>query len=143
MGGIFMIGFDVRNINLKDYNDIIKLNRSLDYSSIKSITEDENSMIIVAQLNDDIIGYINFSILNDTGYKKNLAINEIMVEEKYRGLGVGHQLMIEAEKYALDYSAAYIVAIYNNYKDEEVDFYNRHGFRLNTERRYEKKPNIQ
>ncbi|MDV4152188.1 GNAT family N-acetyltransferase [Clostridium sp. AL.422] len=133
-----MVGFDVREISLKDYEDIIKLNRSLDYPSIKSIEEDENSMIIVAQLNDQIIGYMNFTILSDTGYNKNLAINEIIVEEKYRGLGVGHQLMIEAEKYAMDYNAASIVVIYNNYKEEEVDFYNRQGFRLNAERRYEK-----
>ncbi|MDU5106994.1 MULTISPECIES: GNAT family N-acetyltransferase [unclassified Clostridium] len=133
-----MVGFDVRNVNSKDYNDIVRLSEDLDYSSIKSIIEDENSKIIVAQLNDEIIGYINFTILNDTSYKSNLAIKEIMVEEKYRGLGVGHQLMIEAKKYAADYNAASIVAIYNNYKEEEVYFYNKEGFRLNDERRYEK-----
>lgn len=133
-----MVGFDVRNMNSKDYNDIVRLSEDLDYSSIKSIIEYENSKIIVAQLNDEIIGYINFTILNDTSYKSNLAINEIMVEEKYRGLGVGHQLMIEAEKYAADYNAASIVAIYNNYKEEEVYFYNKEGFKLNGERRYEK-----
>ena len=133
-----MVGFDVRRISSKDFDDIIKLNKSLDYSNIKSITEDENSMIVVAQLNDDVIGYINFTIINDTSYEKNLAINEIMVEEEYRGLGVGHQLMIEAEKYAMDYNATFIVALYNKYKDEEVNFYNKEGFKLNAERRYEK-----
>ena len=138
-----MVGFDVRKISLEEIDDILRLNRDLDYSSIKSITEDKNSMIIVAQLNDEIIGYIEFTIANDTSYKKKLAINEIVVEEEYRGLGVGHQLMIEAEKYAIDYNAAFIVAIYNKYKDEEVNFYNRQGFKLNAERRYEKLSYIQ
>lgn len=138
-----MVGFDVRNISLEDYNDIINLNTSLDYSSIRSIKEDKNSMIIVAQLNDDVIGYINFAILNDRNNRKNLAINNILVDGKYRGLGVGHQLMIEAEKYALDYNAASIVAINNNYKEGEVEFYNRQGFKLNKERRYEKQSYIQ
>ena len=138
-----MVGFDVRKISLEEIDDILRLNRDLDYSSIKSITEDKNSMIIVAQLNDEIIGYIEFTIANDTSYKKKLAINEIVVEEEYRGLGVGHQLMIEAEKYAADYNAASIVAIYNNYKEEEVYFYNKEGFRLNAERRYEKLSYIQ
>lgn len=133
-----MVGFDVRNISSEDYDDVIRLSEDLDYSSIKSIMEDENSKIIVAQLNDEIIGYINFTILNNRSYISNLAINEIMVEEKYRGLGVGHQLMIEAKKYAEDYNAASIVAIYNNYKEEEVYFYNKEGFKLNGERRYEK-----
>ena len=132
-----MVGFDVRKISSEDYDDVIRLSEDLDYSSIKSIIEDENSKIIVAQLNDEIIGYINFTILNNRSYISNLAINEIMVEEKYRGL-VGHQLMIEAKKYAEDYNAASIVATYNNYKEEEVYFYNKEGFRLNGERRYEK-----
>ena len=68
-----MVGFDVRNISSKDYNDIIRLSEDLDYSSLKSIMADENSKIIVAQLNDEIIGYINFIILNNVRIQKKDA----------------------------------------------------------------------
>ena len=138
-----MVGFDVRNISLGDYNDLLKLNLSLDYSSIKSIENDKNSMIFVAQLNDDIIGYINYSIGYDINYNKTLFIKDIVVEEKYRGLGVGHQLMLEAEKNAKSYNAVQLVALNNNYIEEEVEFYNRQGFKLNSESMYEKKYYIQ
>lgn len=138
-----MIGFDVRSVARKDCEDIIRLNSNIDFSAINSVIESEDFKIIVAQLNDEVIGYIKFQILSDASYKKNLSINDIVVDEKYRGLGVGHQLMIEAEKYALDYNAAFIVAINNNYKEEEAEFYNRQGFKLNKERRYEKQSYIQ
>ena len=138
-----MVGFDVRNISLGDYNDLVKLNLSLDYSSIKSIENDKNSMIFVAQLNDDIIGYINYSIGCDINYNKTLFIKDIVVDEKYRGLGVGHQLILEAEKNAKGYNAVQLVALNNNYIEEEVEFYNRQGFKLNSESMYEKKYYIQ
>ena len=138
-----MVGFDVRNISLGDYDDLLKLNLSLDYSSIKSIENDKNSMIFVAQLNDDIIGYINYSIGCDINYNKTLFINNIVVDEKYRGLGVGHQLILEAEKNAKGYNAVQLVALNNNYIEEEVEFYNRQGFKLNSESMYEKKYYIQ
>ena len=138
-----MVGFDVRNISLGDYDDLLKLNLSLDYSSIKSIENDKNSMIFVAQLNDDIIGYINYSIGYDINYNKTLFIKDIVVDEKYRGLGVGHQLILEAEKNAKGYNAVQLVALNNNYIEEEVEFYNRQGFKLNSESMYEKKYYIQ
>ena len=138
-----MVGFDVRNISLGDYDDLLKLNLSLDYSSIKSIENDKNSMIFVAQLNDDIIGYINYSIGFDINYNKTLFIKDIVVDEKYRGLGVGHQLILEAEKNAKGYNAVQLVALNNNYIEEEVEFYNRQGFKLNSESMYEKKYYIQ
>ena len=51
-----MVGFDVREIKLNDYEDIHKLNSKLDYLNIKSIAEDKRSITLVAQLNDDVIG---------------------------------------------------------------------------------------
>ena len=107
------------------------------------LENDKNSMIFVAQLNDDIIGYINYSIGCDINYNKTLFIKDIVVDEKYRGLGVGHQLILEAEKNAKGYNAVQLVALNNNYIEEEVEFYNRQGFKLNSESMYEKKYYIQ
>ena len=60
------------------------------------------------QLNDDVIGYAIFHISNENDYKGKIDIDDIFVEEMYRGLGVGHQLMIEVEKAAKDHKANYI-----------------------------------
>ena len=112
-----MIGFDIRNVNSKDYNEIIKLRESLKYPIIKPIEDYKSTMIFIAQLNDDIIGYINFTIFNSTSIKNILIVNEIIVQEKYRNLGVGHELIKEAYSYWEYYNAIWKIAIYNNYKN--------------------------
>lgn len=138
-----MVGFDVREIKLNDYEDIHKLNSKLDYSNIESIAEDESSITLVAQLNDDVIGYINSNINEDMNYNKKLEIKDMIVDEKYRGLGVGHQLMLELEKNAKQNEIMYIVNSNKEYDEEEVKFYNRQGFKLENGRQFIKNEYIQ
>ncbi|WP_066890813.1 GNAT family N-acetyltransferase [Clostridium nigeriense] len=138
-----MVGFDIRNIVKEDLEGVFRLNNSFDSSVINYQNEYKEHRTLVAQLNDDIIGYIKYEILNDETCKKILSINEVLVDEKYRGLGVGHQLMVEAEKMAKDYNITSLVVLNNNYLEEEVMFYKRQGFNLNIDRRYEKKYYIQ
>lgn len=138
-----MVGFDIRNIVKEDLEGVFRLNNSFDSSVINYQNEYKEHRTLVAQLNDDIIGYIKYEILNDKTCKEILSINEVLVDEKYRGLGVGHQLMVEAEKMAKDYNITSLVVLNNNYLEEEVMFYKRQGFNLNIDRRYEKKYYIQ
>ncbi|MCR1952459.1 MULTISPECIES: GNAT family N-acetyltransferase [unclassified Clostridium] len=138
-----MVGFDVREIKLNDYEDIHRLNSKLDYSNIKSIAEDKSSIVLVAQLNDDVIGYVNSNLIEDINYNKRLDINDIIVDEKYRGLGVGHQLILELEKNAKQNEVMYIVNSNKEYNEEEVKFYNRQGFKLDNKRQFIKNEYIQ
>ena len=138
-----MVGFDVRDMIKGDLEQVFKLNYKENFSLSNYQNDDSEHKILVAQLNDDIIGYIKYEILNDETCKKILSINEVLVDEKYRGLGVGHQLMVEAEKMAKDYNITSLVVLNNNYLEEEVMFYKRQGFNLNIDRRYEKKYYIQ
>ncbi len=138
-----MVGFDVREVNLKDYEDIYKLNSRLNYSNIKSISEDNKSLMIVAQLNNDVIGYINSNFNEDNNHNKTINIKDIIVDEKYRGLGVGHQLMLEVEKTAKDNEVNYIVSVNKDYHKEEIEFYNRQGFELDKDFKFVKKSYLQ
>lgn len=138
-----MVGFDVREIKLNDYEDIHKLNSKLDYLNIKSIAEDKRSITLVAQLNDDVIGYVDSNISEDLNYKRKLDINSMIVDEKYRGLGVGHQLILEIEKNAKQNEVAYIVNSNKEYNEEELKFFNRQGFELDNKRQFIKNEYIQ
>lgn len=138
-----MVGFDVREIKLNDYEDIHKLNSKLDYLNIKSIAEDKRSITLVAQLNDDVIGYVDSNINEDLNYKRKLDINSMIVDEKYRGLGVGHQLILELEKNAKQNEVAYIVNSNKEYNEEELKFFNRQGFELDNKRQFIKNEYIQ
>ena len=133
-----MIGFDIRRFEEKDYNNIINLNNNLDYFKIKSFVNDLNSYIIVAQLNDDIVGYASFTILSNTPYKKDLIINEILVDEGFRGLGIGHQLMLDIEKVCREYNVELISTLCNEFSDEELVFFSRHGFKFTDEMKFQK-----
>lgn len=138
-----MVGFDVREIKLNDYEDIHKLNSKLDYLNIKSIAEDKRSITLVAQLNDDVIGYVDSNISEDLNYKRKLDINSMIVDEKYRGLGVGYQLILELEKNAKQNEIAYIVNSNKEYNEEELKFFNRQGFELDNKRQFIKNEYIQ
>ncbi|MDB1949013.1 GNAT family N-acetyltransferase [Clostridium tertium] len=138
-----MVGFDVREIKLNDYEDIHKLNSKLDYLNIKSIAEDKRSITLVAQLNDDVIGYVDSNISEDLNYKRKLDINSMIVDEKYRGLGVGYQLILELEKNAKQNEVAYIVNSNKEYNEEELKFFNRQGFELDNKRQFIKNEYIQ
>ena len=138
-----MVGFDVREIKLNDYEDIHKLNSKLDYLNIKSIAEDKRSITLVAQLNDDVIGYVDSNISEDLNYKRKLDINSMIVDEKYRRLGVVHQLILELEKNAKQNEVAYIVNSNKEYNEEELKFFNRQGFELDNKRQFIKNEYIQ
>ena len=138
-----MVGFDVRNMIKEDLDRVFKLNNRGDFSLNNYENDYKEPKILVAQLNDDIIGYIKYEIIKGKNFKKGLVIKEIVVDESYRGLGVGHELMLEAEKVAKNYNIASLVILNNNYLEEEVMFYKRQGFNLNSDRRYEKKYSIQ
>lgn len=134
-----MVGFDVRNMRGNDLVGLIKLNNNIDSSRFYFLSEKNKYKVIVAQLNDEIVGYVNFEILKDITCKNTMSINEILVDEMYRGLGIGHQLILEAEKIAKNYNVSSLIVINNSYLEEEVVFYNRQGFNLNSDRIYEKK----
>lgn len=134
-----MIGFDIRNVHTEDYKAIQKLNSKLNNTKLKEIKGDKNCIAYVAQLNDDVIGYAIFHIFNENDYKGKVDIDDIFVEEIYRGLGVGHQLMIEVEKVAKDHKANYIIKSDDNFEEEGGDFLIREGFNYNIERGFEAK----
>lgn len=134
-----MVGFDVRNMRKNDLEGVVKLNNNIDLSTFYPLFKKNKYKVIVAQLNDDIVGYVNFEILNEMSCENAIYINEILVDELYRGLGVGHQIMLEAERFAKNYSISSFIVANDDYLEEEIVFYNRQGFNLSSDRVYEKK----
>lgn len=130
-----MVGFDVRKVILNDYEDIAKLNSKVDYLDLKAICNDKNTLMVVAQLNDDVIGYVKGNFIREA-YNIEVDVEDLIVDEMYRGLGVGHQLVLELEKCIKGGSVRYITTINRNYDDEKVKFFNRQGFTLYNNSRF-------
>ena len=134
-----MVGFDVRSMKENDLKDIIRLSNNISPLNNYLLFEKDRCNIIVAQLNDDVIGYLSFEILSNINFKDSIYINKILVDEMYRGLGVGHQLMLQVEEFAKSYGILSSVIVNDRYLDEEELFFYRQGFNLNSNRIYEKK----
>ena len=66
----------------EDYKDIVKLNPNILHFDGEDSLEEKT--IIVAQLNDDVIGYLKY----DVDENNRVKIVDL-VDEMYRGLGVG------------------------------------------------------
>lgn len=129
-----MVGFDVRTIKKGDYNYIIKLNSDKAYLEEELVRDNK---IIVAQLNDDVIGYLKYDIDENNRVK----IIDLVVDEMYRGLGVGYQLLLELEAHIRKEYVNDILVTGRKFTKEELNFYNRQGFRYNVNSNLEKRLN--
>ena len=130
-----MTGFDIREVKVEDYFDIIKINSEIEEGTIKLVKEDNNHLMIVGQLNDEVIGYIKGKVEIE---KESIVIESFSVDEKYRGLGVGYQLLLEIEKELNNRKIKNLVHINKAYDEDEVRFFNRQGFILGDNLNYEK-----
>jgi len=59
-----------------------------------------------------------------------LFINYIYIGKKYRGDGIGNQLLAVAEKYAIENNVDGIMLVCDTHKKSVVDWYLRHGYML-------------
>ncbi|NLL29705.1 MAG: GNAT family N-acetyltransferase [Clostridiales bacterium] len=130
-----MVGFDVRGVKKEDYKDIVKLNPNISHFDGEDSLEEKT--IIVAQLNDDVIGYLKY----DVDENNRVKIVDLVVDEMYRGLGVGYQLISELEFYIRKEYINEILVPRRKFTKEEVNFYDRQGFKLDDKSNLEKKLN--
>ena len=83
-----------------------------------------------------MIGFI-WLYLHEYFGEKRLHVNEVAVDEKYRGKGIGKTLISEAEKKASELDIETIDLFVSEINIGALNLYNRFGFQ--TERRYMKK----
>ncbi|GAB6168054.1 GNAT family N-acetyltransferase [Clostridium carnis] len=131
-----MVGFDIRECELEDYREICKLNKDFGYAykeeivlkRVKNILTNKRDIILVAQLNDDVIGYLHGSSYEALYSDLLVNILGFVVDEKFRSLGVGNELIKELEKWAKDnsFSGVRLISSYDSL--EAHKFYEKHGY---------------
>ncbi|WP_300382302.1 GNAT family N-acetyltransferase [Clostridium sp.] len=130
-----MVGFDIREVKVDDYLDISKINSKIKEGTIKLVKEDNNHLMIVGQLNDEVVGYLKGRIDFE---KKIMFIEGFSVDEKYKGLGIGYQLLLETEKELNNKSIESLIHLNKDYDEDEIKFFDRQGFVLGKGLNYEK-----
>ena len=142
----------MRKFNLiKEYNSIISNNNIINLISkineykgrqsylleTKKDTLDKyfenainNNVVLVAVLDDKIVGYLVGSLNTGYSYNKNIQaeLDNMCILEEYRKMGIGKQLFLEFKKICQNnnISELKVVASYDNLN--AIDFYKNNGF---------------
>lgn len=139
----------VKKAQLKDLEDIAKLNQKLFYSDSrfdktlntlwpkknksyykKSITSNEN-LALVALSDNKIIGYLIASIQKVESYRligKIAELENMFILDKFRNKGVGSLLVKEFFKWAKSKKLKRIKVIASADNIQAISFYKRNGF---------------
>lgn len=101
----------IRKIELKDLEQVFKLlnelyENKIDYSifsqKYKDSFKNENFYGIVAIEDNKVVGVLISEVINKLARKKNrLFIDDLIVNKKYRCLGIGKKLIENATDYAI------------------------------------------
>lgn len=143
------INYRIRNLNDKDLVDVAKLytlfwNDSMDISKMEQnfseLSKNPNYIFLCAEENGKVIGTIQ-GIICDELYGECvpfLVMENFVIAERYRGKGIGRQLLNELEKIGKERKCSQIIFITEADRKETIEFYERVGFSSTSHRGFKK-----
>lgn len=100
----------IRPLRQQDIDAVMKLHRELGWNPafqadgstllqrLKSLTAEENALLLVAEIKGRVIGYVHGVIITHLLFAgREMYVSEVFVMEKHRGHGVGRELMLAIE----------------------------------------------
>ena len=94
----------------------------------------ENKNMIVAKIQDKIVGYMTFSMKEKINpvirYRKYLAINAICVDEKNRENGIGTKLLNYAKEIGKENDCTDLFLTVNEENKNAIKLYEKFGFKV-------------
>ena len=131
-----MKGINIREIKVTDFKDIFLLNQELGYAyemekvriRIEYILENTKDIILIAQQNDEVIGYIHGSPYELLYSNSLIDILGFVVKEKFRNTGIGNILIEKIQCFAKEngYSGIRLVSGFDRLNAHR--FYEAHGY---------------
>ncbi|MBU6135598.1 MULTISPECIES: GNAT family N-acetyltransferase [Clostridium] len=126
----------IRRVSISDYKDIYMLNKELGYlyeeekvrKKIKYIIENKKDIILVAYINNNIIGYIHGSEYELLYSDSLINILGFVVKESYRKNGVGTALIDKLEEIAIEKKYSGIRLVSGIDREDAHRFYERNGY---------------
>ena len=119
----------ISKLNSSDLNEVKKLlieSFSLNYKKKINLNalSDSNSVFIVAKDGQAIVGYASLHLLNKLNRKTGL-IEDVAVNKKYRGLGIGKLIVNKLIELSKENNCDKIIL---NSNEEYLNFYKKIGF---------------
>lgn len=111
------------------------------YKSVEEVISKEyfeilvkNEEIYVAKLQNEIVGYVIFNIKEKENpsmrYRKQLNIDAICVDEKYRGKGIGTKILESVKEIAKSKECTDLYLTVNQENENAIKAYEKFGFKV-------------
>ena len=101
---------------------------------IQGVLEDACSEIFVAELQGNIIGFVTVMVLDARPIpilvpRRYVVVDNLVIDEHHRRLGVGSCLMSRAEQWAIENSATAIELSVYRFNQGAVELYTKLGYK--------------
>lgn len=99
--------------------------------AFEKIDSDQNHELIVAELNGEVIGTLHLIYLPSISYQGGTRsqVESVRVDSKYRGKGIGAQMMAHAIQHAQEHGAHVMQLTSHETRKDAHRFYERLGFK--------------
>ena len=126
----------IRPATLEDVAALVDLNDQLGYPATETelverlapiLASDEHSMLVAT---DDgrPIGWIHVALEHGMETSRAAVLRGLIVDERHRSMGIGHDLLRAAEDWARDRGCAVVIVRSRVTRDRAHRFYLREGF---------------
>ena len=127
---------NIREIKITDYKEIYLLNQELGYllsiekvkERISYITENTKDIILVAEQDNEVIGYIHGSPYETLYFDSLINILGFVVKKDYRNIGVGNVLINSLEDWSKQNGYSGIRLVSGDDRADAHRFYEKHGY---------------
>lgn len=125
------LNYKLFELEKKNYDSTLVLDWPLSEEG-KKYFEDliNNEYVIIALKDENVIGYLAGSI-NEKGTYELIQygeINNMLVDDKYRGLGIGKQLINKFKEYCKSKNITNLKVVASAKNKNAIEFYKRQGF---------------
>jgi len=132
---------EIINAEIKHFNDVYKLiceleNEQMDREKLFHIyeenTQNPNVYYLLAQINFEIVGFASVHVQQLLHHaEKTAEIQELIVAENKRGLGIGEVLFAKAKEFAEEKECMQLEVCCNQARTRSHDFYFKQGMKNN------------
>ena len=129
----------IEKLKIEDVEDLLELYKKLtpfenslekSIEIYKEMLQEEQYLIVVAKEDDKVIGSVLGVCCKSiaAGGKPFLVIEDVIVDNKVRGKGIGKKLMKTLDKFAKEKHCLYTILVSSAYRKEAHKFYESLGF---------------
>ena len=131
--------FEIRMCRRRDFQSVLRLlqqlwpGRELDSDALQKVFErglrSKSQVYLCAENKDAVIGFVSLTVKNNLWQAANLGhIDELVVDEKHRGSGLGTRLLTAIAAQARQRGCVRVELESAFHRKKAHAFYERHGF---------------